>query len=228
MSDSAPPPPPPSDPDGQPPPPSGSPAGSPPPASGPAGAPPPGASGPTGTPPPAHQGHARPAGAISGDQLKSTLQSAHKYDLGIIAAGILAFLLSFFPYYKGTVETSGGSTEGFGNFGSSGSWSAWHGFFGWFAALAALVAAGAIVASLLGMALEAKLARLISLIGFGVATVCVLLAFFVNPLPGDESKDTFAGVTVEYSKGHSFGFWASLIVIVVGLALSFMRKDSTD
>ncbi len=219
MSDSAPPPPPPSDPDGQPPPPSGSPAGTPPPASGPAGAPPPGATGPTGTPPPAHQGQARPSGgAISGDQLKSTLQSAHKYDLGIVAAGLLAFLFSLFPYYTVSVDGSGG-------FGLSDSASAWHGFFGWFATLLAIAAVVLLVLHVLGIRLPVP-ARLSVLALFGAALLCTLIAFFVTP-GGDGCGGVEACEDV-VNFGRGFGYWASLIVIAVGLALSFMRKDSTD
>jgi len=78
---------------------------------------------------------------MSGTQAKSAMQNAHKFDLGIIACGLLAFVFSMFPFYSAEVKTSGGPT-GFdlGDYGG-GSWSAWHGFFGWFAALLALAVA---------------------------------------------------------------------------------------
>lgn len=167
---------------------------------------------------------------MSGDQMKSAIQGAHKYDLGIIAAGVLAFLFSLFPYYKGSVSTSG-DVGGFGGaFGAdSGTWNAWHGFFGWFAALLCLVVAGMLFARLLGMGLDASMTRLAALGGFGLATLCALLTFVVNPLPGDEGKQSLGGgVTFEYSKGHAWGFWLSLIVIAGGTALAFMRKDARD
>ncbi|MBA3233609.1 MAG: hypothetical protein H0T17_06650 [Propionibacteriales bacterium] len=162
--------------------------------------------------------------------MKSTLQNAHKYDLGIIAAGLLAFLFSLFPYYKASVQANGDpSGLGMAVDGDIGTWNAWHGFFGWFAALAALAAAGVMIARLLGVGLDASMTRLIALAGFAVATVCALLTFVVNPLPGTEGKqDLGAGVSFEYAKGHAWGFWLSLLVILAGLALSVMRKEAKD
>lgn len=181
--------------------------------------------------PPSDPAGAPPARSkLTGDQVKDAFSAAHPLDLGLVAAGVLVFLLSFLPYYKGTVETSG-SIPGAGSdlFGAeSGSWNAWHGFFGWFAALVALAVAGVLVARMLGVRLDGRQVRLASLIGFGVATACVLMALLVNPLPGEESKDTFGGVTIEYSKGHGVGFWLTLIVVVAGLVLAFRRKDAVD
>ncbi len=167
--------------------------------------------------------------SMSGTQAKSAMQNAHKFDLGIIACGLLAFVFSMFPFYSAEVKTSGGPT-GFdlGDYGG-GSWSAWHGFFGWFAALLALAVAILLALKLFGvLPLPGSTVRLAALAGFGVATVSLLLAFFVNPLPGEETSETIAGVTVEYSKGLGIGYWLCLIVVLAGLALSFMRKDAKD
>lgn len=160
--------------------------------------------------------------------MRAAVQGAHKYDLGIVAAGVLAFILSLFPYYKGSVSTSG-NVAGLGSaFGSeSGTWSAWHGFFGWFAALLVLVAAGLIVAHLLRVALPVPL-RLTVLGLFGAALLCTILSFFVSPLPGSEGKQSFGGVTIEYSKGMGWGFWLFLLVVLAGTGLAFLRKDATD
>jgi len=166
---------------------------------------------------------------MTSDQLKSTVQSAHKFDLGIIGAGLLAFFLSFFPFYTYGVESTG--SPGGLDFGvyenAEGSWSAWHGFFGWFAVLLALAGAVILILSLLKIVLPVPL-RLTVLGLFGGALLCSVLAFFVNPIPGEEGKESFGGVTFEASKGHGIGFWLVLIVIAAGLALSVMRKDSTD
>lgn len=164
-------------------------------------------------PPPPSSGGGGSSGSMNADQMKAAVQSAHPYDLGIIAAGVLAFLFSLFSYYK--VSYSAG---GFG--GVSGSESAWHGFFGWFAALVALAVAVLLALHLMGIRpLDAGLTRLVALGGFAVATLCVLLALFVIP-----GKVDAAGVNY----GHGIGYWLSFIVILAGLALSYLRKDARD
>jgi hypothetical protein len=148
------------------------------------------------------------------NQAKTTLQGAHKFDLGIMAAGILAFLAGFMPFYKISV-----SVAGFG--GGSQSWSAWHGFFGWFGVLCAL--AGAVVVALTLFSKVALPMPVFQLAAgaFGLATVCLILALFVNPLP---SCGGFNGC----SRGHAFGYWLALILVVAGLVLSVLRmREST-
>ena len=151
-------------------------------------------------------------GGMTADQFKSTVQGAHQYDLGIIAAGVLAFLLSFFPYY----------TASFGGF--SDSESAWHGFFGWFAALVALAVAVGLALRLFGISvLDPAMSRLVSLGGFALALVCTILAFFVTP--GIGGCGSFCD-GIDFGRG--FGFWASAIAIIGGTVLTFLRKDATD
>jgi hypothetical protein len=164
-------------------------------------------------PPPSGSGGAtgRPAGGgYNADQMKAAVTGANPYDLGIIGAGVLAFIFSLFSYYK--ASASGGG------FSVSTSESAWHGFFGWFAALVALVASALLAAAILGVKLlDAKMLRLVLLVAYGVAAVCVILALFVIP-----GKVDVPGV--DY--GHGIGYWVSLIVILAGLGLSFLRKDA--
>jgi hypothetical protein len=62
--------------------------------------------------------------------------------------------------------------------------------------------------------------RLASLIGFAVATLCVLLALAV--IPGTDGAEE-AGVDT----GHGFGYWASLVFIIAGLVLSVLRFKGT-
>ncbi len=149
--------------------------------------------------------------------MKAAFQGAHKFDLGIIAAGVLVFLLSLFPYY--TVSISAG-------LGISGSDSvtAWHGFFGWFAALLVLVAAALLVAHLLRVALPVPL-RLTVLGLFAAATLCVVMAFFVIP-GGDCQGIKVCEDSIDF--GHGVGYWLSLLIVLGGLALSYLRKDATD
>ena len=164
--------------------------------------PPPGSGGPSG----------RPAGGYSSDQMRTAVQGANRYDLGIIAAGVLAFIFSLFSYYSVSI-----SAGGFG--GASGSESAWHGFFGWFAALVALAASAALAARLFARVTLPFPLRMAVLAAYGVATVCVILALLI--IPGKVSAPG-----VDY--GHGIGYWLSLIVILAGTALAFLRKDAPD
>lgn len=168
---------------------------------------------PNDPPPPPSQppgsGAGRGAGGFDSDAARTAFQGAHKYDLGIIAAGVLAFIFSLFPYYTA-------SSGGF-----SASENAWHGFFGWFGALVALVGALLLALPLLGVRFALPVATRLAVLGaFAVATICAILALLI--WPGKPSG--VSGVNF----GHGFGYWASLIVIVVGLVLAFLRKDATD
>jgi hypothetical protein len=144
------------------------------------------------------------ASGMSADDMKRAMQEADRFDIGIVVIGVVTFLLSFFPYY----------TYDFGG-GISANWSAWHGFFGWFGAFVALGAAGLLASHMMGIKiLETSLLRLSVLGGFAVALLCIILALFVDP----------SGVDF----GRGFGYWASLILVIAGTGLAFMRKDATD
>ena len=123
-----------------------------------------------------------------------------------MGAGILAFLFSLFDYYKYSVA------------GISATASAWHGFFGWFAALLALAGAAAVAVHIFArqMSLPVPI-RTLCVALFAVATVCVLLALAVVP------GASLTGL----NKGHGFAYWVSLIVIIAGLVLSFLRLKAT-
>lgn len=169
---------------------------------------------PPSEPPPSGSGGGtgRAAGGYNADQMKAQVQSANPYDLGIIAAGVLAFIFSLFAYYTASVSISGVGS-------SSVSESAWNGFFGWFAAVVALAASAALAAALFAKVRLPFPLRLAVLVAYGVATLCVLLALLIIPGKVDTPGVDF---------GHGFGYWVSLIVIVAGLVLSFLRKDATD
>ncbi|MEP6599850.1 MAG: hypothetical protein ABJB98_10450 [Actinomycetota bacterium] len=135
-------------------------------------------------------------------------------DWGIIAAGFLALVFSFFSYYTATAKVTGFSFSVHEN--------AWHGFFGWFAALLALASAGLLAATIFapGQLRLPLPVRLAVLAGFAVATLCVLLAWFVTP-------GVAGGGTAGLDIGRGIGFYLSLIVIIAGLVLSVMRLRST-
>jgi hypothetical protein len=129
-------------------------------------------------------------------------------DWGILGAGALAFIFSFISYY----------TYSYGPYSTS--FSAWHGFFGWFAMLCALVGSAAIALELFMPHVKMPFPnRLIALAAYALATLCVILALFVTPGPD------VSGTGID--EGHGFGYWASLIVIIAGLVLCFMRFQQT-
>jgi hypothetical protein len=231
MSESAPPPPPnePEDGSGAPPPPpeygdaaSTEPAGPPPgyqPSAGPPAGPPPGYE-----PPPGDT-----ASGLSGDQMMSAVQSAHKFDLGLIVGGLLVFLFSLLPYYTFSAEVKGAGAlaDSLGNISRSDSVTAWHGFFGWFAALVAVGVAVVVLLKVLGV-LDAALANLLALIGVAVAGLCVILALFIYPDGGSDiegSVDLGGGVSVDVSTGHGIGYWLTVLVIIAMAAIATLRHQ---
>jgi hypothetical protein len=162
-------------------------------------------------PPPQSAPASRPANAsMTGDQMKVAFQNANRLDLGIIAAGVLAFIFSLFSYYTISYQALG--ISGLGN----GSTSAWHGFLGWFAVLLALAGAVIVALPLLGVRLAIP-TRLVALGAFAAATLFTLLALFVDPGNG-------GGANI----GRGFGYWATFVMIIAGLVLCVMRKDAVD
>jgi hypothetical protein len=131
-------------------------------------------------------------------------------DWGILGVGVLIFIFSFISYYT------------FSEGGFSVSENAWHGFFGWFAMLAALVGSAAVGLSVFMPHVKLPVAnRLLALGAYAVATLCVIIALFVTP--------GYLGVDVPSSvdEGHGFGYWGSLVLIIVGLVLCVMRFQQT-
>jgi hypothetical protein len=128
-------------------------------------------------------------------------------------------LFSFFGYYKYSVKLNflGVSQS------SSATFSAWHGFFGWFAAFVAFAAAVLLAASLVAKLTLPVPIRLVVLGGFALALLCALLAFVI--VPGNTGGADGFGVKV--SKGHGFSYWLSLLVLLAGTGLSFVRFQQT-
>ncbi len=144
----------------------------------------------------------RPAGGGA-----AALQSAHKLDLGIIAAGVIAFLASLMPYYTAHVKAFG--------LDSSASASAWHGFFGWFGALLALAAAVVLVLHLMGQTLPVPVrTTVLGLMAAGL--VCTILALFIYP------GGNVSGLGID--TGHGFGYWLALLATIAGTVLAGMRR----
>jgi hypothetical protein len=151
-------------------------------------------------------------GAYSSPGPGINVSSVNPLDWAIMGAGLLALIFSFFSYYTASVRVGGVTI--------SDSESAWHGFFGWFAALLAFLAAAVLALAVLRPQVGLPFPhRLVTLGGFALATVSVLLALVVFPhsVPSGSGIDTGRGV----------GYWLSLIVIVVGLVLCVLRLRAT-
>jgi hypothetical protein len=179
------------------------------------------------TPPPAAptppaQSSAPAAGGSQYDfnQAKSTLQGAHKYDLGIIAAGLIAWLAGFMPFYTASASFGGASVSAHA--------SAYHGFFGWFAVWVALLGAVVVALTLFNMVSNLPMPlHQIAAAAFGLALLCLILAFFITP--GGNSCSGASGFGVSCDTGHGFGYWLALLAVIAGLALSVMRmRESTS
>jgi hypothetical protein len=179
------------------------------------------------TPPPAAptppaQSSAPAAGGSQYDfnQARTTLQGAHKFDLGIMAAGIIAWIAGFLPFYTASVSVSGIG-------GASTSGTAYHGFLGWFAVWVAL--AGAVVVALALFKVVSSFPMplyQIAAAAFGLALLCLILALFIFPGGGCDGTSGLGGFKCD--TGHGFGYWLALLAVIAGLALSVMRmREST-
>jgi hypothetical protein len=177
-------------------------------------------SAPTPPPPPAESSAPTPppAGGTSYDATaaKATLQQAHKFDLGIIAAGVVAWLAGFMPFYTASVSAGG--------FGTSVSASAYHGFFGWFALWVALAGAVIVAASLFGAKLPVA-THLAAVGAFGLSLLCLVLALFVFPGGGCGDAAGVAGLSCD--TGHGFGYWLAVIAVIAGLVLAVLRMQES-
>lgn len=170
---------------------------------------------PSEPPPPGSGGASSPTGRSAGgynaDQMKAQVQSTNPYDLGIIAAGVLTFILSLIPSYY-TLDAGEISDN----------LNAWHGFWGWFAAVLALAGAGLLAARLFGNVTLPIPLRLTVLGLFAAALVFTIIAGLTWA-----GHDT-GGADVGDFTGHGIMYWLCLILIAAGTALSFLRKDATD
>ncbi len=196
-----PPPPPPPPPGGQPNQPYGAPANQ------PYGAPPPAGPPPAtqwGTPPPA------PSGGYPAPGAGFDPKSINPLDWVIIGAGLLTFIFSFVSYYTAKVSFEGISESAHEN--------AWHGFFGWFAMLCAVAGTVIVLMGMFAPQIKLRVANRLAALGlYAVATVCVIIALFVTPGVGDVPSQ----LKVDFGRG--FGYWISLIVIILGLVACLIR-----
>jgi hypothetical protein len=167
-------------------------------------------------PPPPASGSAGTGYQFDADRAKAAVQGAHKFDLGIIAAGVIALIASWLPFY--TISVSAGG------FGGSDSASAWHAFFGWFGVLVALAGSVAVALALLNVVKLPMPVHQIAAGAFGLALLCLILALFIDP-SGCGGAGAFG---VQCDIGRGFGYWLALLAVLAGTALSVLRmREST-
>jgi len=161
-----------------------------------------------------------PQGAPAG---LDAVKTADPIVLGIIAAGVLAFLCSFLPFYRVSV------------LGISDSANAWHdldgkGFLGWFGCIIALV--GAVVVALPLLKRPLPVDQDAAAVGaFGLAFVLLFLAIFINPFSGmnggglcdDDNTGICKQMLDGVSFGHAVGFWLAFVLVLVALLASGYR-----
>jgi hypothetical protein len=140
-------------------------------------------------------------------KLSSALARLTSFDIGIVAAGVVAFVFSFIGYYTASVS---GVTRSTG---------AWHGFFGWFAAVLALLGAVVLVAAFAKRGQQPAPPYRAVLALFALATVSVFIALFTTGY--DTSRLDALGVAGD--TGHGYGYWISFAAIVLGATLSLFR-----
>jgi hypothetical protein len=157
-------------------------------------------------------------GGFDADKAKAAFQGAHKFDLGMIAAGLIAWLAGFMPFYTASASFAGRSVSAHA--------SAYHGFFGWFALWVALATAVVVALPILGVNLRLPVPTAQAAVGgFGLALLCLILALFITP--GGDACDGASAFGVDCSTGRGFGFWLALILVVAGTALAFLRARET-
>jgi hypothetical protein len=166
------------------------------------------------TPPPASSGGAQ----YDFNDAKATLESANKLDLGIVAAGLVALIGSWLPFYTWSVGIRGiGST--------SGSLSAWHGFFGWLAVLIALATSAAVALELFKVVTLPMPVHQVAVAGFGLSFLLLILTLLVDPSGGCNGA---GGLGIQCDIGRGFGFWLAVLAVVAGGALAFLRMRESD
>ena len=139
------------------------------------------------------------------------LRQLPRNDLGVLAAGALALIVSFFPYYGASAKAGG--------FSYSASVNAWHG-----TALLGmlLVVAAAIVAAIMAFSPDTlpktALSWNVVVLGLSVlGTVLVIIRSFTLP--------SASGPGIDY--GLRWGGWLLIIVCIVQSVFAFMRFRDT-
>ncbi|MFN2561156.1 MAG: hypothetical protein ABR571_07675 [Jatrophihabitans sp.] len=176
--------------------------------------PPPGGNPPP--PPPPGQWGPPPGGGYGAPQGGFDPKNVNPLDWGIVGAGVLAFIFSFINFY--TYSAKGGFS------GISVDQSAWSGFLSLLAILLIIVGTALIALDLFAPQVKLPIpTRLAGLGAFALATLLLIIALFTVPDYGGGGP----GYDRAVDEGHGFGYWATLLMSIVGLVLSLMRLQQT-
>jgi hypothetical protein len=197
--------------------------------------PPPGGTPP---PPPPPGGYGPPpgsSGGFGGGRSSFDPKTINPLDWAAIGAGVLAFIFSFIDFYDVSVNVSSSCPAIVRSGASSANLptaSAWHGFFGWFGVLLALAGAAILAVTLFMPHVRMPApARMAALGAFALATLCEIIAIFVVPGgsydSGNLGNGVFGNCHITAGVGHGFGFWITLILVIVGLVATLMRFQQT-
>jgi len=140
------------------------------------------------------------------------------FDLGVLGAGLLAFIFSFLPWYGVKIGSSSASAN------------AWNmGFGAWFPVLLCMAIAGVVAAQVFaGVRLPAlgPVQPALALVGAGGLAVLVILLRWVTYKRPDGGDTAFFGGSIE--AGAKAGTYLGLLAAIAITVLAFLRFRSGE
>jgi hypothetical protein len=150
------------------------------------------------------------------------LRSLPPFDLGILIAGVLIFIVSFFPWYG--VSSSGSSVGGFKVPGINASENAWHSY-SVLALLLLLLATGVAAVAIFAASSAPQLPIGLRWIVAGLSALGGLL-YVIRVFTLPHHSQSIAGFSA--SEGAKWGAWLLLVVVLVHVACSVISALSSD
>ncbi|HEX3908618.1 MAG TPA: hypothetical protein VHW92_11880 [Mycobacteriales bacterium] len=170
------------------------------------------------TPPPAPT----PTTSHSGGSSLPDLRSLPPFDLGILIAGVLAFIVSFFPYYG--ASSSGATVAGQHIGGVSESVTAWHSY-STIALLLILLATAVSAVAIFAPTAAPQLPIGLRWIAAGLSALGGLL-YVIRLFTLDHKSESVFGVKV--TEGVKWGGYLLLIIVLIHVACSVISALSSD
>jgi hypothetical protein len=150
------------------------------------------------------------------------LRSLPPFDLGILIAGVLIFIVSFFPYYG--ASTSGASIAGTNIGAQSESVTAWHSY-SVLALLLLLLATGVAAVAIFAASSAPQLPIGLRWITAGLSALGGLL-YVIRLFTLSHHSESIAGFKV--SEGVRWGGYLLLLIVLVHVACSVISALSSD
>jgi Family of unknown function (DUF5336) len=172
------------------------------------------APGPEPTPSPTPHGRTGPA--------IPDLRTLQPFDLGILIAGVLIFIVSFFPWFG--VSSSGASVGGFKVPGVNASENAWHSY-SVLALLLLLLATAVAAVAIFAASSAPELPVGLRWIAAALSSLGGLL-YVIRVLTLPHHSTGIAGFKA--SEGAKWGAWVLLIVVLVHVACAVISALSSD